>query len=190
MAHFEVDTRQENWVSTAILAKFLHLSDERVRQIEMQGVFDSRSEGRSKRFDLITCVNLYIEYLKKEAQSSRSQNDEQRKAKADADWKEAKAEIEQMKRDELKGALHSSDDVAEITTDLVMAVRAELLSLPGACAVDCADAQTAAEASGIIKEAVNNILNSLSRYEYDPAKYKALMKERETWIQNGKEEDD
>lgn len=115
---------------------------------------------------------------------------EDRKAKADADWKEAKAEIEQMKRDELKGSLHSSEDVEKITTDMVMAVRAQVLALPGMCAVDCADAKTPAEAAGIIKNAVNDILNGLTQYEYDPGKYKKLVQERETWIQSLEAEDE
>lgn len=114
--------------------------------------------------------------------------DEARKSKADADWKEAKAEIEQMKRDELKGSLHSSEDVEKITTDMVMAIRAQILAIPGMCAVDCAEASTPAETAGIIKNAVNDILNGLCGYEYNPAKYKELVKEREDWIKSLEED--
>ncbi len=189
MKTIEINLDGENWVSPNVVAAFCGVTDEWIRQRCDDGSLDHKKVGKARQLDLIPSV-LTFWTAKVKANEPVSQSDDQRKTKADADWKEAKAEIEQMKRDELKGALHSSEDVAEITTDLVMAVRAELLSLPGTCAVDCADARTAAEASGIIKEAVNNILNTLSRYEYDPAKYKALVKERETWIQNGKEEDD
>lgn len=183
MGVIEVDTEKPNIVSSTIVAKFLNLSDERVRQLSDDGCLDSEREGRLRKYDLIPTVNTYIEYWKNKAKKADSNmSDEQRKIKADADWKEARADIEAMKRDELKGALHSSDDVMNITSDMVMAVRAAILALPGMCAVDCANAQTAAEVSGIIKNAVNDILNGLTEYEYNPEKYKELVRERETWI--------
>lgn len=189
MAKIEVDTDKENKVTTSIVAKFLNLSDERVRQIADEGYLASEKHGRLIKFDLIPTVNTYIEYWKNRAkEADLNIDDEQRKLKADADWKEAKAEIEEMKRDELKGSLHSSTDVEAVTTDLVMTIRSALLSLPGQLAVDVADAQTAAECSGIIKTAVNDILNLLSKYQYDNNEYKKLVRERTQWM-NAEEKD-
>lgn len=189
MAKIEIDTDKENKVTTSIVAKFLNLSDERVRQIADEGYLASEKHGRLIKFDLIPTVNTYIEYWKNRAkEADLNIDDEQRKLKADADWKEAKAEIEEMKRDELKGSLHSSTDVETVTTDLVMTIRSALLSLPGQLAVDVADAQTAAECSGIIKTAVNDILNLLSKYQYDNDEYKKLVRERTQWM-NAEEKD-
>lgn len=189
MAKIEIDTDKENKVTTSIVAKFLNLSDERVRQIADEGYLASEKHGRFIKFDLIPTVNTYIEYWKNRAkEADLNIDDEQRKLKADADWKEAKAEIEEMKRDELKGSLHSSTDVETVTTDLVMTIRSALLSLPGQLAVDVADAQTAAECSGIIKTAVNDILNLLSKYQYDNNEYKKLVRERTQWM-NAEEKD-
>lgn len=185
----EVDTDKSNMVSTSVVAKFLNLSDERIRQLSEDGFLESERVGRLWKYDLIPTVNTYLEYWKNKAKNADlNLTDEQRKLKADADWKEARADIEAMKRDEIKGSLHSSDDVLKITLDMVMAVRASLLALPGMCAMDCANAQTAAEASGVIKTAVNDILNGLTEYEYDPEKYKELVRERETWIRANSEE--
>lgn len=180
----DIDPGKENFVPTSFVAKFLNLSGERVRQISDQGLLEYKQVGNGRRFDLIPTVNTYLEYLKKQGRNTSNLPDDARKMKADADWKEAKAEIEQMKRDELKGSLHSSEDVEKITADMVMAIRAQILALPGMCAVDCAEAATPAEAAGIIKNAVNDILNGLTEYEYDPAKYKELVKEREDWIKS------
>lgn len=185
----EVDTDKSNMVSTSVVAKFLNLSDERIRQLSEDGFLESERVGRLWKYDLIPTVNTYLEYWKNKAKNADlNLTDEQRKLKADADWKEARADIEAMKRDEIKGSLHSSDDVLKVTLDMVMAVRASLLALPGMCAMDCANAQTAAEASGIIKNAVNDILNGLTDYEYNPEKYKELVRERETWIRADNEE--
>ncbi|MBQ6577460.1 MAG: hypothetical protein IJL91_06905 [Bacteroidales bacterium] len=180
----DIDPGKENFVPTSFVAKFLNLPGERVRQISDQGLLEYKQVGNGRRFDLIPTVNTYLEYLKKQGRNTSNLPDDARKMKADADWKEAKAEIEQMKRDELKGSLHSSEDVEKITADMVMAIRAQILALPGMCAVDCAEAATPAEAAGIIKNAVNDILNGLTEYEYDPAKYKELVKEREDWIKS------
>lgn len=192
MARFEVDTEKSNRVSSTIVGKFLNLSDERVRQITNEGYLTSEREGRLIKYDLIPTVNTYIEYWKNRAkEADLNLDDEQRKLKADADWKEAKADIEKMKRDELRGSLHASADVQTVTSDLVMTVRAALLSLPGQLAVDVADAQTPAECSGIIKEAVNNILNILSEYQYNSEEYKKLVRERTQWMNaEGKEAKD
>jgi phage terminase Nu1 subunit (DNA packaging protein) len=182
------DFGKKNMVSPQQLGNVIKLSGERVRQLADEGIFEVEKNGRNRRLDLFPSIQLYIEYLRKQMSPTRNMNDEERKLKADADWKEAKADIEAMKRDEIKGSLHSSDDVLKITLDMVMAVRASLLALPGMCAMDCANAQTAAEASGIIKNAVNDILNGLTEYEYDPEKYKELVRERETWIRADNEE--
>lgn len=179
----EIDTDKPNMVPTSLIAKFLNVSNERVRQMSEEGFLDSERVGRLWKYDLIPTVNTYIGYWKNKAKNvDLNLSDEQRKIKADADWKEARADIEAMKRDELKGSMHSSDDVLKITRDMVMAIRASLLALPGMCAVDCADARTPAEASGFLKNAVNDILNELTEYDYDPVKYKKLVRERETWI--------
>lgn len=189
MSKIEIDTDKPNLVSSIIAAKFLNLSDERVRQMTEEGYLVCEKDGRKNKYDLIPTVNTYIEYWKAKAKMiEQNMSDEQRKIKADADWKEAKAAIEGMKRDELKGSLHSSDDVFAVTQDMVMNIRAELLAIPGMCAVDCANAKTPAEASGIIRDAINNILNGLTEYEYNPEKYKKLVRERETWLVGDHEE--
>lgn len=184
-----LDVEKPNFVSTIIVAKFLNLSDERVRQLTKEGYLVGEKVKGKMQYDLIPTVNTYLEYWKNKANKvDLNMNDEQRKLKADADWKEAKADIEAMKRDELKGSLHSSDDVFAVTQDMVMNIRAELLAIPGMCAVDCANAKTPAEASGIIRDAINNILNGLTEYEYNPEKYKKLVRERETWLVGDHEE--
>ena len=190
----EVNLDDEIWVPTRKLASWLDLTDNRIRQLEDEGYFTSKTEGGKKKFELKTSIQIYIEYLKRHNDSDRRFNqmmsDEQRRQKAEADLKEAKAAIEQMKKNELEATMHRADDVESITTDLVTAVRAELLALPGTLAVNVANAQSAAEAAGFIKAAVNDILNSLIDYKYDPAKYKKLVREREKWMNETKKDEE
>ena len=183
----------ENWISSRTLSKILMLTSERVRQLEEEGYFTSKTEKNKKLFDAIPSIQAYIEYLKHRIGNAgsllaNSANDEVRKLKAEADLKEAKAAIEQLKKAEFEATMHRSEDVEKITADLVMAVRAELLALPGTLAMDVAHAKTPAEAAGLIKAAVNDILNSLIAYNYNPDKYKKLVREREKWMNESENE--
>ncbi len=176
---------------------------ENVRSIEhltQDGIIDATlvtvNGKKVRRYDLIPTVSKYVKHLRNKANgrasiSSEAVDDEQRRIKAEADLKEYKAKIEGLKAAEFEGIMHRSEDVEQITIGLVTAVRSELLALPGMLAVDMAATKSAAEAAGIIKASVNNILNNLTDYGYDPAAYKKRVREREKWMneeENGKEE--
>ena len=182
---------KEQLQSPQTIAKLFNFEGtRRIDQLVQDGVITPTiitENGRKvRKYDLLPTIMKYIKHLQdklaKKTAPEEASDDEIRKLKAEADLKEAKAAIEQLKKKEFEGMMHRSEDVEAITTDLIMAVRAELLALPGTLAVDVAAAQSAAEASGIIKEAVNTILNSLSEYKYDPKKYAKLVREREKWM--------
>ena len=187
----KVDIDNEIWVPTRKLASWLDLTDNRIRQLEDEGYFTSKTESGKKKFELKSSIQLYIEYLKRHKENTilDTLDDEARKLKAEADLKEAKAAIEQMKKAEFEATMHRSEDVERMVTDLCMAVRAELLALPGMLAVDVSEAQSASEAAGYIKKAVNDILNSLADYRYNPEEYKKLVREREKWMNEERNEE-
>lgn len=179
-------------VSTRTLSTIIGLTTERIRQLVEEGIFEEESDKEHKnrkRFDLVPTVQTYIEYLKAQAKPSGDMSsDEARKIKADADWKEARAAIEQLHLKEIEGTMHRSEDVEAVINDLVMAVRAQVLALPGTLAVDCANASTPGEVTGLIKTAVNDLLNGLVDYEYNSQDFRALVREREDWL-NAEEEE-
>lgn len=187
----KVDIDNEIWVPTRKLASWLDLTDNRIRQLEDEGYFTSKTESGKKKFELKSSIQLYIEYIKRHKETTilDTLDDEARKLKAEADLKEAKAAIEQMKKAEFEATMHRSEDVERMVTDLCMAVRAELLALPGMLAVDVSEAQSASEAAGYIKKAVNDILNSLTDYRYNPEEYKKLVREREKWMNEERNEE-
>lgn len=179
-----IDIKKENWISTRSLASVLMLSLERVRQLEEEGYFTCKAEKNRKQYDLIPSVQIYIEYLRKQKENPllTTMEDEARKLKADADLKEAKAAIENLKKAELEATMHRSEDVEAVITDLAATIRGELLALPGTLAVDMANTTTATECSAIIKAAVNTILNRLTDYNYDKNEFKRRVREREKWM--------
>ena len=187
MTEIDLDKDEGNLITTRKLAKVLKLSTERIRQLEDEGYFQSELKGRQKQYDFYPSVWMYLEYIKRHSTTSgttsaEAQDDDARRLKAEADLKEAKAAIENLKKEEFEATMHRSEDVETMMEMLVMAFRAEALAIPGAVAVDAAEATTAQEVSGIIKNAVNNMLNRLTDFKYDPAKFKKLVREMEKWM--------
>lgn len=100
------------------------------------------------------------------------------KKKADAEYKEAKAEAARLEVDEIYGKMHRSEDVQAMTADLLFFVRGALTALPGRCATDCAATSEPNEVQKIIEREVFEILQDLSEYKYDAARYDELVRQR------------
>ena len=179
----KIDTSKENGVPTRVVASFCGIDSDTVRDLEDRGLLASETIKGKKYYPLMTSVQEYCEYLRRQAKGTPDTDDDMlRRVKADADLKEAKAAIEQLKKAEFEGVMHRSEDVEKAITGLATAVRSELIALPGMLAVDVAATSSAQEAAGIIKAAVNNILNSLTDYQYDPSEFKKMVREREKWM--------
>lgn len=188
----------ENLVKVEKIAQIFGVGVRRVQQLTQEGIIatvEIKQGSRTlRRYELWQTVSTYIKYLSDKA-DGRTKNQtieqmEEAKLQAEIDYKVSKAKMEMLKLDEMEGRMHSAEDVESMTTDLCLAVRSSLLSLPGQLSVDVSEAQTAAEASEIIKTAVNDILEELSRYEYDPREYGRRVRERQGWVDKIEPEDE
>lgn len=192
-------TTGKNLVKVEIIAKIFQVTVRRVQQLTQEGILTTEevveNNRKLRRYDLMPTIMQYIKYLSDKAngreQKSSMADKEEEKLQAEIDIKKAKAKIAQLELDELEGRMHSAEDVESMTTDLVLAVRSALLSMPGQLSIDVTEAENAAEASEIIKRTVNDILEELSRYEYDPNEYRRRVRERQGWLEKiDREEDD
>lgn len=189
---------ERNLQKVDIIAKLFQISVRRVQQLTQDGVLQTIEEKRGKhtirRYDLIPTIQAYIKYLSDKAygreQKESVTDKEEQKLQAEVDIKKVKAKIVQLELDELEGRMHSAEDVEAMTTDLCLAVRSALLSMPGQLAVDVAEVTNAAEISEIIKSTVNDILDELSRYEYNPDEYRRRVRERQGWLENRSDDED
>ena len=114
---------------------------------------------------------------------------ESAKLRAEVRYKEAKAELEELRVKELKGELHRAEDVEAITTDHVLYLRSILMALPGKLAVDVAALDSASQVADRIKSEIYTVLKSLTDYEYDAEAYKKRVREREGWSEEQDEEE-
>lgn len=188
----------KNLQKVEIIAKLFQVTVRRIQQLTQEGILTTVEikEGNRtlRRYDLMPTIQAYIKYLSDKAyareQKESVTDKEEEKLQAEVDIKKAKAKIAQLELDELEGRMHSAEDVEAMTTDLCLAVRSALLSMPGQLAVDVAEATDAAEISEIIKSTVNDILDELSRYEYNPEEYRRRVRERQGWLESHSDDED
>lgn len=176
-------------VTAAQLAEILGLTPARISQLKKDGVL--KTHGRPAMYEVPESVQSYVDFVRDSMRGKAPEDAdaERRKLQADADYKAAKARQEEIKLAELEGRMHSAEDVEAATTQLVYAVRSQLLALPGRIAVD-AEMRSAQEVSGIVRREVCGVLDGLTDYEYDPKAYAAMVRERRGWqVEEGDGED-
>jgi hypothetical protein len=128
---------------------------------------------------------MYIQHLKEEAsgrdEPKKNIETKKRSLEAEADLKRSKADMAALQLKELEGKMHRSEDVEAVMTDLVFTIRSTFMALPGRLAVDVVAAESAAEASEIIRAEVYRALEELAGYKYDPEEYARRVRDREGW---------
>ncbi len=181
-----------NLQGTEVIAKLFNVTTRRVQQLTTEGVIIATKDGKANKYDLLPTIQRYIKYLSDKA-NGREKKDtkvEEERAQAEADLKKAKAGMADLQFKELQGKMHRSEDVEALTTDLVYTIRSMIVALPGRLAVDVVAADTAAEASEIIRTECFKVLEELSRYKYDPEEYARRVRDREGWQELTVDDDD
>ena len=109
-------------VSTTELASILGVTARRVQQMAQDGTIVAAKRGS---FNLADSVQRYIAFLSSK-EKDISQQDKQRQD-AEVSIKKAKAIVAVMEAQELQGKMHRSEDVADMTEDLIYAIRGMLV---------------------------------------------------------------
>lgn len=168
-------------VSAKELAIVLGLSTRRIQQLVQDGILEAVEKGK---YHLAKSVSRYIALITKE----QSESDKQR-TEAEVSIKKAKAIVAVLEAKELQGKMHRSEDVADMTEDLIYTIRGMLLALPGRLAVDVSTTSTPAEAAEMIRTEVYKVMEEISQYQYDPKKYEERVRERRKWDAKGGDAD-
>lgn len=165
---------------TQTIAKLFGVTTRRIQQLTEDGVLTA--QGKPHKYDLVPTIQAYIRYLsdkaygreKKEAISDLSEA----KLDAEARYRAAKADMEELRLKEMQGELHNAEDVEGIVTAHVMQVRSLMMAMPGKLAVDCAVLTSAPAVAARITEEVHSVLEQLANFEYNPAEYQQAARAR------------
>ena len=169
-------------VNAQTVAQVFGLTVRRIQQLTQDGILVTEADGKRRVYDLPDTVQRYIRYVSERLNAKSgigAAEIERRKELAEAELKEAKAEIASLDLKELWGKMHRSEDVEQKTMELVYAIRAMLQALPGRLAMDLAAITKPAEVSERLKTEINHVLSQLSNHEYDAEAYKECVRERQ-----------
>ncbi len=172
------------YVKTADVCAMSGKSNQWIGQLISQGVLHKKSTSHGSLFELAGTMRSYTAMLEDRANSEEKKAaaaTEKEKQEAETSIKKANAIIKVLEAKELQGKMHRSEDVADMTEDLIYTIRGMMLALPGRLAVDVVNTSTPAEAAEIIRREVYKIMEELSHYEYDPKKYEERVRERRSW---------
>ena len=178
---------KQELISTAKLARILGKSSRTIQDLAQQGHITSIKSGTRYSYALNFVVQEYIKYLTERCAKGVNSLVNQ-KMQEDIRFKKAKADMMELNLEELEGRLHNAEDVESMTTDMILAVRSALLAMPGKLGVEVAEISDKMECSEVIKKCVYDILEDLSRYEYNPEEYKKRVRERQGWAYDESEE--
>lgn len=172
--------QQDRLVDSKEVAKLIGKTSRRVQQLTSDGVLPTIEVKNGKRtlrkYDKYKTVQAYIGHVEMKAEEKCGVDKEKEKLRVEIKTKEAKLKMIELQLAEMEGTMHASEDVEAMTDDLVLCVRANLLAMPGKLSAELAGVSDAAEISGMIEEAVYQVLEELSNYRYNPDEYRRRVK--------------
>jgi hypothetical protein len=150
----------DNRQPVAVISRLLDLSERRVQQLVRDGIIPKPERGR---YDLIGAVRGYVRYLrdlvlKAEAGVADYGSERARLIKARADL----AEMEAARR---RAELLPAAEVAAAWTEILALVRARVLALPDKLAPLTHETTSIAEARGVLRTAVREVLAEIAATE-------------------------
>lgn len=180
------------FVKTADICSMTGKSNQWIGQLSSQGSINKQGTPHGNLYPLRETVKSYCAMLEERGTVKDQLDEKQEKARAAAETtiRVSKANIAKLEADELQGKMHRSEDVAVFMDDIIFTMRAALMALPGRLAVDVAAAQSAAEASDIIRKEVNKIMSEIAEHQYDPKAYAERVRDRMNWAADTGDDDD
>lgn len=180
--------------STKQIAKLFKRDESTIQKLAKKNILPYVEKTREGyQFELSKTMLAYIYYLQDivERRPKNTVEQEEQRLAAEIKYKEAKAEIAQLDLKELRAEMLRTEDVQAYIEDLGATTKSLLMGLPGRLAMDLANSETAAEKSAIIEEAIYDVLNQLTEYEFSVEYYKKRIAERHgRSVDNGEEENE
>ncbi len=141
------------------VARFLDVSERRVRQLRDEKVI---AEVRPGLYNLKDTNHRYINYLRKRNPESEEAIDYNTERAKLVRAKRKNEEYELLLKEK---QLHSSEDIEEVMTDMLVNFKARLMAIPAKLSPVLSKKTDKAEIFGLIKENIDEALNELSDFK-------------------------
>lgn len=140
-------------VPAEVVARFLNLTDRRVRQLVREGVIPKAAHGK---YELEGCVFHYVRYLQKRLEDGGAHvtSEKERLDRVRAD--EIEIRLQRERRE-----IVDAGDVAEVWIEIAAEIKQRLLSLPTALAPLVTGTTRVQQSEEILREGVDDALASL-----------------------------
>lgn len=170
----------KGYEDTKWFAAFFDISDERIRQLADLGVLSKKRVKGINYYPTIPSIQNYIKYLQNIVSNRKKTSEEQESEKLEADimYKRAKANLAVLELKQLQAKLLRAEDVQVYTENLAATIKSSLSALPGRLSLDVQNLSDPAEISEVITDGINEVLENLSRFEFDIDFYKERTAER------------
>lgn len=145
--------------TTAAVAKWLDLSERRVRQLREQNII---TEVRPGLYDLKTVNHQYINYLRKnnpESESAIDYNAERAKLVR------AKRESQELELQLRKNELHKTEDIEQVLTDTLIKFKTRLMAIPAKLSPVLAKKKDQTEIFKLLKASIDEALEELADFQ-------------------------
>ncbi len=145
-----------------VIARLLDLSERRVQQLVRDGVIPKAERGR---YELVGAVRGYVRYLRDLVLKSETGGADY--ATERARLVKARADLAEMEAARMRGALLAAPEVTAAWTEIVALMRARLLVLPDKLAPLIHETTSIAEARGVLKTALHEVLTEIATTEVE-----------------------
>jgi len=147
-------------ISTSELAEIVGKSPQWIRQLTRDNVLVQVGRGK---YTLGEAVQAYIKHVEGESSDGKiSYRDEK------AEHERIKKEIAQLELEEMRGNMHTTQDVQEAWADLIVEFRKRLVSLPPRLAAQLAFINDEKKIKTLLEAEITTALQVLA--QYDPVK--------------------
>lgn len=182
MSDGEKPVELKGFEDTKWFAKFFNRSEERIRQLADMNIMPKKRYKGVNYYEIIPSMQNYIKYLQEIVDNRKRTSEDQEKEKLEADirFRRAKANKAEIDLEVFKNNLIPSEIVKAYIEDLATKTRALLLGLPGRLSIDVMNTGSPAEASEVIKKALNDVLVELEGCEFSIKAYKERVGETDS----------
>ena len=157
----EVVELAEREVGTSEFAKLVGKSDRWIRQLTSEGVLVQCGRGKYKLGETLV---VYIEH----AAGGKTNDEKLSHADVKAEHEKLKKEKTELQLQQMRGELHSSNDVRALMGEMILSAKSKLLSIPVRVSTQL-EGESAKSIEKKLNDEINNVLSVLA--DYNPGQF-------------------